>query len=106
VRAKDGGICRLKRHDLTHVCNGPIQAAHGWSRRYRATRWDDRNGFPLCAGAHLKLTYDPIAWDELLHQWWGESLYWELRAAAKATYKPDFAQILEFLRLGDKGAIE
>lgn len=91
VRAS--GPCRLIGRP-GHACGGPIQAAHGFSRRYRGTRWDLRNGFPLCAGGHVKYTYDPLAWDQLLREWWGVELYEEMRAKAQAPSRPDFAAIL------------
>ena len=96
IRSK--GPCALSIHGGWHVCKGPLQAAHGFSRRYRGTRWDVRNGFPLCAAAHLRLTYDPIAWDSLLQAWWGTELYAELRAQAQAVTKPDYAAIAEALK--------
>jgi hypothetical protein len=111
VRAS--GPCRLTIHEFSksrdgqhitltlqaverpsHVCNGPLQAAHGFSRRYRGTRWDLRNGFPLCASAHLALTYDPLRWDDYLRAWWGPVLYAELKAKAQAHAKPDYPSIL------------
>lgn len=59
-----------------------LQCAHGFSRSYRPTRWDERNAFCLCRGCHMKYTVDPIGWDDLLHSWWGEPLYAELKALA------------------------
>lgn len=98
VRAKNGGRCWLIGHVPNHVCKGPIQAAHGFSRRYRGTRWDLRNGFPLCAGGHLKYTYDPLMWDYWLRTWWGPLTYADLRAQALATTKPNHAEVLAELR--------
>lgn len=43
---------------------GVLQCAHGFSRRYTATRWDTRNAWCLCAGCHKYYTHHPIEWDE------------------------------------------
>lgn len=59
-----------------------IQWAHGFSRRYRNVRWDERNSFALCAKEHWKWTHDPLGWDDWLRARWGEDLYAELRALA------------------------
>lgn len=74
-----------------------LQGAHGFSRRYRGTRWLPINGFCLCSGCHVSFTHDPLAWDGWLRNVWGESVYSELRAKAQATCKPDFGQIIPAL---------
>lgn len=101
-------VCRYAQHNPEHKCAGPFQAAHGFSRRYLGTRWDLRNGFCLCAGAHYKFTLDPLGWDELLRDWWGEreglfygkTLYQELRENALKVSKPDYEKILSVLNSG------
>ena len=101
VRASNGGRCFVATDPGClpgHVCNGAIRAAHGFSRRYRATRWELINGFPLDAAAHVRLTHDPLAWDGLLLRWWGESVYAELRRKAVASAKVDPREVLETLR--------
>lgn len=90
-------VCRYAQHDQEHKCAGPFQAAHGFSRRYAGTRWDLRNGFCLCAGAHYKFTLDPLGWDELLRSWWGKKLYGEIRRLALSPTKPDYQEILRSL---------
>lgn len=74
-----------------------LQAAHGFSRRYRGTRWDLVNGFCLCAGCHVRYTYDPLAWDDWLYNRLGEK-YQLLRKQALAVCKQDFAAILAELK--------
>ena len=44
--------------------SGVLQCAHGFSRRYRATRWDERNAWCLCQGCHLYWTLRPLEWDD------------------------------------------
>lgn len=43
---------------------GPLQCAHGFSRRYEATRWTRANAWCLCAGCHVYYTHRPLEWDE------------------------------------------
>lgn len=62
-----------------------IQGAHGFSRRYRGTRWNLMNGFALCSGDHVRFTHDPISWDDYLRAAWGESVYQEMRQLALKT---------------------
>jgi hypothetical protein len=52
-----------------------LQAAHGFSRRYRATRWDLRNGVCLCAGCHVRYTHDPLGWEDWLKFWLSRDVY-------------------------------
>lgn len=98
VRAKNDGVCWLLGRTDGHTCKGPIQAAHGFSRRYRATRWLTVNGFPLCAGGHLKYTYDSVSWNWWLGQWWGEQRFEQLRVQAMLGAKVDPYWALEQLR--------
>lgn len=98
VRASNGGVCYLVSRVKDHVCSGPIQGAHGFSRRYRGTRWDLRNGWPLCAAGHMRFTHDPIGWDLLLRSWWGNDLYDEMQQKAITITKLDYEAILTGLR--------
>lgn len=81
------------------ICLMPsrLQAAHGFSRRYRGTRWLPINGFCLCSGCHLTMTYDPIAWDDYLRTAWGLAVYADLRALALKKATPDFPSIIAAL---------
>lgn len=78
--------------------SGPLQWAHGFSRSYRAVRWDLRNGFCLCAGHHFYFTNHPIEWDDWLREKWGEDLYAQMRALANAGVKPDLPSLIVFLK--------
>lgn len=98
IRARNDGVCWLLGRVDGHTCKGPIQAAHGISRRYRATRWSLLNGFPLCAAGHVKFTYDPVTWTWWLRQWWGPELFDEFHARAMAAEKVDVREWLEDLR--------
>jgi 5-methylcytosine-specific restriction endonuclease McrA len=76
-----------------------LQAAHGFSRRYRGTRWVLLNGFCLCRGCHVKYTHDPLGWDDYLHEMWGPAVYVELREAAQSLRMPrDMEAIVASLR--------
>ncbi len=75
-----------------------LQAAHGFSRRYRATRWLPINGFCLTAGEHVSMTYNPLAWDEWLRYRWGQPVYDELRAIALKNEKQDMPAVLAKLK--------
>ena len=80
-------------------CGGTnvLQAAHGFSRRYRGTRWSPINGFCLCRGCHLKYTMRPLEWDDYLRNAWGGWVYDELRRLAQTTAKPDLERIIASL---------
>jgi hypothetical protein len=67
---------------------GVLQAAHGFSRRYRNTRWMQINGFALCQGCHVRFTYDPLAWDDYLRIAWGPLIYDEMKALARQKFDP------------------
>lgn len=90
VRSR-GGCIRCGRLD-------DLQCAHGFSRSYYATRWDERNAFPACRGCHLYYTVRPLEWDCFLHETWGDDLYAELRALALTHRRPDMAELLETLK--------
>jgi hypothetical protein len=65
---RESGPCYAARED-THTCAGGMQAAHVWSRRYKAIRWDEANCIPLCAGAHHFYTLRPAEWAEACERW-------------------------------------
>lgn len=77
---------------------GALQWAHGFSRSYRAVRWDQRNGFALCQGHHFWFTHHPLEWDEWLHVAWGDELYAEMRALALSSVRPDLQVLVADLR--------
>lgn len=93
VRAR--GVCEAEGEH-----NGPLQWAHGFSRSYRAVRWDLRNGFALCAGHHFWFTNHPIEWDNWLQAKWGPDLYIVMRRLAvnAGGVKPDFPSLIAFLK--------
>jgi hypothetical protein len=91
IRAE--GSCAARFFDSV-ACAGGLQCAHGFSRRYRSTRWDERNAFPLCQAHHTYYTHRPIEWDLWLRERWGENLYLILQAKALATTPPDLEDVL------------
>jgi hypothetical protein len=87
-----------------------LQCAHGFSRRYRGTRWTEEANFCLCSGCHMFFTYRPIEWDDYMRRAWGEEKYDRLRAQAQAITKPDKQEIYDRLKkrleeLNDAGAM-
>lgn len=87
-------------NDGRFPCAGNLQCAHGFSRRYRAVRWDRRNAFALCQGHHLFYTHYPIEWDNWLQERWGPDLYIVMRRLAlnAGGAKTDFPELLSKLR--------
>lgn len=79
-------------------CSGGLQCAHGFSRRYRNTRWDARNAWCLCQAHHTYYTHRPIEWDLWMLDRLGVEGYVQLREAALATTKVDLEYILEGLQ--------
>ena len=75
-----------------------LQAAHGFSRRYRGTRWLPINGFCLCRSCHKRWTHDQLGWTAWLKGRWGIPAYEELERLARAITKPDHAAIVAKLR--------
>lgn len=74
-----------------------LQAAHGFSRRYHATRHDLRNGFCLCSGCHVYYTHRPLEWDDWLRCTWGVNLYDELRIKALLNQRNDLDSTVKAL---------
>jgi len=106
-RAKLGRECDklwsllVRRKGACEACGGTnvLQGAHGFSRRYRATRWVLLNGFCLCRGCHVTYTHDPLGWDTFLRDAWGEMVYDSLRASAQFGRAPrDMEAVLAKLR--------
>lgn len=80
-----GRIVRSRGYCQVCGARGPgvvLQWAHGFSRRYRNVRWDERNGFCACAKCHWKYTHDDLRWKDWLREQWGDALYDELWALA------------------------
>jgi len=87
------GSCQSGRD--TH--KGPLQCAHGFSRRYLASRWDVRNAWCFCAGCHLFYTHRPLEWDEWMRVKMGTT-YWLVRYAALHGEEPDKSKTVEQLK--------
>lgn len=79
-----------------------LQCAHGYSRRYRNTRWDERNAWCLCRGCHMYFTHRPIEWDNWMLTRMGGENYWTLRALALSTEKVDLSAVLARLIVRQK----
>ncbi len=88
------GMCESGR--LDHA--GPLQCAHGFSRRYRAVRWDRRNAWCLCAGCHMFFTHHPIEWDEWMHRQMGDALYSQIRSLALGGERVDLKELHALLK--------
>lgn len=46
------------------ACNGELQCAHIFSRRYTSLRWAEGNAMPLCAAHHYWYTLRPADWEQ------------------------------------------
>lgn len=73
------GVCRRCGKQPPEVS---LQAAHILSRRYTATRWDLRNGLPLCMGDHHWGHNYPLEWEVFVNEQIGEALHQELKDLA------------------------
>lgn len=86
--------------EIRHMANCPVgnlQCAHGFSRRYRAVRWDERNAFCACAGCHMYFTHHPLEWNVWLKERWGDDLWDELHGLALAGGKQDLEAVRDRL---------
>lgn len=95
-------IIRSRGRCANEKCKQPfdfLQCAHGFSRRYHATRWDERNAFCLCRGCHHWFTHRPLEWDEWLQGQWGQDLYYEIRALALWGHNPKIPEVVAVLRI-------
>lgn len=121
VKAKPGK--KTKRQNLTRDCDlifsrlvrlpghcadcgttQNLQCAHGFSRRYRATRWVFANAWPLCRGCHLKYTLRPLEWEDWMVNHLGHVDYALLRERALKGKNPDLKLLLVELRELEKNA--
>ncbi len=93
VRAR--GVCEIKTDT---ECLGALQCCHGFSRRYRATRWDFNNAWAGCARHHQFWTAHPIEWDEFMQRELGDYHYTYLRSKALGGVRPDLKQVLADLK--------
>ena len=102
TNVKAAGACEMAGVDKVR-CGGPLQAAHGLSRRYLGTRYLPLNGFALCAGHHRYYGVHPLEWDALLNLRWGPTVYEELRRLALNFTGPvDYAEVLSSLASAPK----
>jgi hypothetical protein len=82
------GKCELAPyHSEKFPCGGVIQACHGISRRYVATRHLPLNGFAMCAAGHRYFGTHPLEWEEVLKAEWGELVYEEMRRLALGSWR-------------------
>lgn len=88
--------CQDPRPD--HACAGYLQWAHGFSRRYRNTRWDPRFHWLLCMRSHAYWECHPLEWQEFMRSNLGDELYAEGRALAMSNAKVDHEAVYEKLK--------
>lgn len=65
-----------------HVCKGRLELAHGHERWHRATRYDERQCWVLCQGAHFWYGMHPLIWDEFMRRKMGKRVYEIVRELA------------------------
>lgn len=78
IRERDGSCRRCGRTTPEVV----LQAAHVISRRYKAIRWDERNGIALCMGCHHWGHMQPVEFDWWVQDLIGKDIYETLRTEA------------------------
>lgn len=80
IRDRDGSCRRCGRVPPEIV----LQAAHVISRRYKAIRWDERNGIAMCMGCHHWAHKQPVEFDWWVQELIGKDTYESLREEALA----------------------
>lgn len=91
---------RLCDSPRSHECNRSWQWAHGLSRSYHQTRWDENNGFCLCNKEHLYFTHRPLEWEAFLESVWGGDGLREMKRKALDHSKPiDYEALYNELKL-------
>ena len=94
----------VRRPARCYLCGSTdrLQCAHGFSRRYRAIRWDFRNAWCLCARCHKYYTEHPIEWDDWLRETWDDQYDLmrglALEPAVSADSRPALKSLLADLR--------
>lgn len=87
------GRCQDDRQG--HVCRGRLECAHGFGRGHLRTRYDERQVWCLCQGAHFFYSLNPLLWDEFMRRRMGDEVYAEVRrlALTAAPVRLDYAEI-------------
>jgi hypothetical protein len=75
-----------------------LQCAHIISRKYSATRTDERNAWCLCAKCHRRFTDWPREHSHYITETIGSEVYDELRAKAETVTKMNWTQEYERLK--------
>lgn len=78
VRARDGRCVRCGS------TTGQLQCMHVFSRRYAATRSDERNGHTGCAACHRWLGENPLEHVTFFRQYLGDEVFFALKDKAYA----------------------
>lgn len=97
VRAR--GYCQVGTALNGKPCGGSLQWSHGFSRSYRAVRWDQRNGFCVCRDHHAYTTYHDLEWKDWMRRELGEELFDELWALALTHQPPDLKVLVLQLKI-------
>jgi 5-methylcytosine-specific restriction endonuclease McrA len=84
VRARDNHTCQNPKCGKTRA-ETVIQCSHIYSRRHKATRWDEKNAKALCFKCHLDWHSNPTEARELALTWMSEE---ELDALARKAWTP------------------
>lgn len=94
IYARDGYrcfVCRGQRGDPV------LQCAHGFSRRYHSTRWDERNAWCLCRACHKYYTHRDLEWKDWMQVQMGVASYELVRRQALRFWRPDYGLIIAVL---------
>jgi len=90
----------IRSRGCCEICGSTeaLQCAHGFSRRYRATRYEAQQCWCLCRGCHYRFTVRPLHWDEWMRERMGPDLYHDMRIEALIGPNPDLTETLARLR--------
>jgi len=75
-----------------------LQTAHIISRKYSATRTDERNSFCLCAKDHFYFTNWPVEFTEFIVQTIGQETYDELKRKSQVVTKMNWGEEYDRLK--------
>lgn len=95
LKIREKGYCEAAGKDGI-TCSGNLQGCHIFGRRYRATRWDLRNGLCMCAAHHYWYTGRPELWYSFIN--WNYPDRWdELAAKIMVPWDKDYDKVMEGL---------
>ena len=100
VRSRPGPCEATKLWDGARFeCSGPFHCCHLVSRKYRNTRWDERNLVKMCASHHAYFDRNPVQRENTILLWLGADAWRQLKTRA---LDPSFDWRAEMVALLEK----